>query len=814
MKRLSWGAFVILTSLFIASCSKEVNVDTVVDDKIDDTVYEYTFAIGKTNQNIVDTKATFDSDVTGLFLKWQTGDYLTTITNSTGASSGYSYSQSTVNASNDPVTFTIKSYKVLNKDDMVYCASPYISNPGNNPAAVTFSIKTSQEQDGDTFDATAMPIVAVPFPISAAITTSNGTNEESAVSFYNLGSVIEFDVFSPNGTYAGEQIQSITFTTSEATDYIGGSFPFNMTGVSESDASTLSISGYTETTITVSLEAALTVAAEDVDKDNAEVVYMVVAPGTHSGVVKVITNKATYTYTVPSRAFNRASVRRFGLNLEKAGARKSLPSFEKYTTQYPETGKYILVDKDIALVATGSLTSGKKMDVASITANGDGTITCPEAYILDITKISDGVYSIVNSAGEYIAWDSSTDFSLAANASSDKAQWIINVGQTGDKQVTIANVNTTDREIHLSSGNFRPVTSGGTKPLLYSLIDTRILESITISGGTREFYQNDVFNYDGLEVTAHFDDESSSIVTPTSVSTPDLSTLGSKTVTVAYTFKGVEKTTTYSITVVARPTFSVTLNDNGKILTEASVGAGVELPTRSNSGDYTFEGWSETELTVSTAVAPTLLTGTYYPTSNVTLYPVYSTSSEVDGTPTYNITTSLSAGKVYVFGAVKAAASASLAYNTTIGAINFTSTASWGSYVNITPSSEGKITTTVADACKWTLVSISEGAVVLKNSANKYFWVKTGTGASSTGVQNSSYTVYLEDASSTCRDSFLIHPTSVTNTNRLMLNTGNSYGYRIYGSSTNASGTMCPYIRFFEETPTKIVTTTYISSID
>lgn len=813
MKRsIIWGCIAILTA--VVGCKK---VDEIVENPQE--VYEYTFLLKDGIQNIETTKSSFDTDETGLFLKWDNDDQLTTITKSTvSGNSGYSYSQNSKvivpDNGTDPIKFTISSYKPLNKDDMVYCASPYIANPGSNPEEVTMSISSGQKQNESTFDGKYLPMVAVPFPISAAISSPNGTHSESdAVSFYALGSVIEFDVFSPNGTYAGEQIQSITFTTSEAKDYIGGSFSFNMTGVSETDASTLSISGYNETAITVSLDAALTVAAEDIDKDNAEVVYMVVAPGTHSGVVKVLTNEATYTYTVPSRTFNRASVRRFGLNLEKTGARKGNPSFEKYTTQYPETGKYILVDKDIALVATGSLTSGKKMDVASITANGDGTITCPEAYILDITKISDGVYSIANSAGEYIAWSSSTDFVLAANASSDKAQWNINVGQTGDKQVTIANVNTIGREIHLSSGNFRPVTSGGTKPLLYSLIDTRNLESITISGGTREFYQNDVFNYDGLEVTAHFDDESSSIVTPTSVSTPDLSTLGSKTVTVAYTYKGVERTTTYSITVVARPTFSVTLNDNGTILTEASVGAGVELPTRSNSGDYIFEGWSETELTVSTAVAPTILTGTYYPTADVTLYPIYSTSSEIDGTPTYNITTSLSAGKVYVFGAVKAEASATLAYNTTIGAINFTSTASWGSYVNITPNSDGKITATVEDACKWTLVSISEGAVVLKNSANKYFWVNTSKGASSAGVQNSSYTVYLEGASSTCRDSFLIHPAS-TNTNRLMLNTGNSYGYRIYASSTGASGTMCPYIRFFEETPTKIVTTTYISSID
>lgn len=306
--------YISIAALAFAACAKSVELEPVEPSA--EGLYEYTFAISSTST--ADTKATFDSDVNGLFIKWEDGDFLTTITNSTGDPSGYSYSKSTVNAGN-PTTFTIKSHYALNKDDMVYCAAPYIASPGLDPTSVTLSIPDSQLQDGNSFDADAMPLVAVPFPISAAITSADGTNIESSVSFLNLGSVVEFDVFSPTGSYSDEKIESITFTTT-GTDYIAGSFDFNLTTVSDSDGSKLAIDGYTDQEIEVTVDDALTVGSAT-NKDNAQKVYMVLAPGTHEGTLKVETDCAIYTYTVPSRSFSRGAIRRFGINLEKDSAR-------------------------------------------------------------------------------------------------------------------------------------------------------------------------------------------------------------------------------------------------------------------------------------------------------------------------------------------------------------------------------------------------------------------------------------------------------------------------------------------------------------
>ena len=61
------------------------------------------------------------------------------------------------------------------------------------------------------------------------------------------------------------------------------------------------------------------------------------------------------------------------------------------------------------------------------------------------------------------------------------------------------------------------------------------LESISLSGSYKTtFIQNEVFNYEGLVVTAHYSDESSEVVENYQVSTPDMSVLGNQDVTVTY----------------------------------------------------------------------------------------------------------------------------------------------------------------------------------------------------------------------------------------------------------------------------------------
>lgn len=96
--------------------------------------------------------------------------------------------------------------------------------------------------------------------------------------------------------------------------------------------------------------------------------------------------------------------------------------------------------------------------------------------------------------------------------------------------------------------------------------------------------------------------------------------------------------TTVTINFEAIPTYTVTLKDDNSTLTQASAGAAVTLPSRTGCDGYTFAGWSTTNNTSWTTTAPTIIpAGSYTPTSNINLYPVY-TKTEGGGTTDYSKT--------------------------------------------------------------------------------------------------------------------------------------------------------------------------------
>jgi len=92
--------------------------------------------------------------------------------------------------------------------------------------------------------------------------------------------------------------------------------------------------------------------------------------------------------------------------------------------------------------------------------------------------------------------------------------------------------------------------------------------------------------------------------------------------------------TTVTINFEAIPCYTVTLSDDTENpMTEYSPGVGCSLPERSALNGYTFAGWSETNVSEETTTAPTIIpAGTYYPSANITLYPVYTKTVAGGGT--------------------------------------------------------------------------------------------------------------------------------------------------------------------------------------
>jgi hypothetical protein len=199
----------------------------------------------------------------------------------------------------------------------------------------------------------------------------------------------------------------------------------------------------------------------------------------------------------------------------------------------------------------------------------------------------------------------------------------INVGTTkGHSIIAITEASTN------SSITFSAATNQGTvidNVIVYYTVVSP-LETIAVTGEYPvSFYVNDEFSHVGAFVTATYENNTTADVTlKAEFSTPDMTTTGTKEVTVSYTEGEVTATAKYNITVSERPKFTVTLADDNTELQESSAGAGVILPTRDDCGIYTFAGWSENNLTEETTTAAVVPAGTYSPTKNITLYPVYS----------------------------------------------------------------------------------------------------------------------------------------------------------------------------------------------
>ena len=100
-----------------------------------------------------------------------------------------------------------------------------------------------------------------------------------------------------------------------------------------------------------------------------------------------------------------------------------------------------------------------------------------------------------------------------------------------------------------SVGSQTVTVSYGGKSTSYSItISQGTLSSIAVSGQTTTYQKNNAFSFDGT-CTATFANGYQKTVTPSSVTSPDMSTGGVKSITVSFTYNGTTKTTSYDITV-------------------------------------------------------------------------------------------------------------------------------------------------------------------------------------------------------------------------------------------------------------------------
>ncbi len=343
----------------IASCQKQ---ETEIEDLED---VKYTFLIG----NADETKATIGETC----VVWDEGDRIGTF--ASGATN--KYSTVTPATAETPASFSIYSKGGLTVDSKVYCYYPYASGSVTSDN-VPMSIPTSQTEKN------SMPMASAPYIVENASDTDN-TNYSGEIFFYNLGSVIEFNIYSTTVDYQSENVMSVEF---QAEDAIAGSFNLDLTTVDENN---LTISGYAEKTVTSSPSTPIQVGA---DKENAAKVKMVVAPGTHGGTIVVTTDRATYTYSMAAREFGRSRMKPLGINLKIEN--RVEPDY---------SGTYaILAEKSSSYYYLTNVDNGadtKRLNSEEVNSLPVPSVTLDASKVWNVIKNNDGTYYIQSVENNY-----------------------------------------------------------------------------------------------------------------------------------------------------------------------------------------------------------------------------------------------------------------------------------------------------------------------------------------------------------------------------------------------------------------------------
>ena len=247
---------------------------------------------------------------------------------------------------------------------------------------------------------------------------------------------------------------------------------------------------------------------------------------------------------------------------------------------------------------------------------------------------SDYVYAtLVNGSGTAIGTAVQITNHVTTSTGDSYIVSIPTTGITSANGIYLYHTKESGKNIRYYSASLSITTGGSTTT--YSNYSTQCtassctLSSIALNTSSvqKSFAVGDAFNYTDLVVTANYSDCESKTVTPTSVSSPDMSTTGDKTVTVSYTESGTTKTVTYTITVEAAPEYTVTFMNMGGTHATCTGTAGSAISAVSDPTactGYTFEGWSTSQYKVDNTVTPSLSTPTTIPVGGATYYAVYS----------------------------------------------------------------------------------------------------------------------------------------------------------------------------------------------
>ena len=367
--------------------------------------YKYSFAIADDTRAVIGANSVewVAGDQVGMFV----GDY-----------KGYAK----VDVISTPKMVVLYSTTAIPAGTMAYAYAPYDeANKTSDAQPDWVKINLSKVQSGAAVS--AMPLAGVPFEVENEI-DPRAQSGNGKIKFMNLGSLVNFKIFSTDEAFRSETVQSVKF---EATKPIAGVGYIDLTAVDLADEGTLELlMDEEETSVRVDQEASIPATKED-----AAPIKMVVLPGTFEGILTVTTDVATYMKEIPEREFARSHSRTFSLDLAKAEREEgveetvvSLPYEEAFTSSLGEfKAKNVLLPEGQTSLWVSDAQYGAK-----VTASIDGTSYDSEAWLIspwmDLTDALGAVVSF-DHAGNYFSSNAAKEKECTFWALSDEkgATW-------------------------------------------------------------------------------------------------------------------------------------------------------------------------------------------------------------------------------------------------------------------------------------------------------------------------------------------------------------------------------------------------------
>ena len=453
--------------------------------------------------------------------------------------------------------------------------------------------------------------------------TINGYNSSAGVSISDTSINIE--------TGSSAQISATSSDSSAITWTTSNSNVASISSSSSSSGSAITITGVSVGSATITAKATISGTQYSktctVNISAPKTLSSISVSGQTTSFTKgdtfVFGGTVTAHYSDSSTADVTASATFSGYDMSTTGSQTVTVSYGGKSTTYQISVSEASSGVDATMnngtnSSAATVNSKTAIKVGTSGNSGNMTITVPSGA----TKLS--FYSA--------AWKGSTDASLSLSCSGvtiNPSSVAIDAdnGITSNSPFTLSG-NEADfyHEVSLSGVSSQKditITSATTNRFViwgakYYTSSAPTLSSISLNTSNVQtiFDVDETFSYSGLVVTAHYSDSSSQTVTPTSVSSPDMSTIGEKTVTVTYN----DKTASYTISVIEPdiPVSGVSLDKNSATL---SVGGTTQLTATVSPNDATNKdvSWSSSDDTIAEVSTTGLVTANKAGSATITV---------------------------------------------------------------------------------------------------------------------------------------------------------------------------------------------------